>query len=53
MTGLPTEARELLESDALVHLVTINSDGSPHVSGVWVGLDGGEIVSGHMTLARS
>jgi PPOX class probable F420-dependent enzyme len=48
MAQLPAEARELLESDALVHLVTINRDGSPQVSCVWVGLDGDEIVSGHM-----
>jgi PPOX class probable F420-dependent enzyme len=41
-------ARTLLESDALVHLVTLNSDGSPQVSAVWVGLDDDEIVSGHM-----
>jgi PPOX class probable F420-dependent enzyme len=50
MAQLPAEARELLESDALVHLVTINNDGSPQVSCVWVGLDGDEIVSGHMLL---
>jgi PPOX class probable F420-dependent enzyme len=49
MAALPTEARRLLESDALAHLVTINGDGSPQTSCVWVGLDGDEIVSGHMT----
>jgi PPOX class probable F420-dependent enzyme len=48
MPVLTPEARKLLESDALVHLVTLNSDGSPQVSCVWVGLDGDEIVSGHM-----
>jgi PPOX class probable F420-dependent enzyme len=45
-------ARELLESAALAHLVTLNPDGSPQVSGVWVGLDGDEIVSGHMMRHR-
>jgi PPOX class probable F420-dependent enzyme len=45
---LPDSARHLLESDALAHLVTINPDGSPQVSCVWVGLDGDEIVSGHL-----
>jgi PPOX class probable F420-dependent enzyme len=49
MAALPAEARKLLESDALVHLVTINRDGSPQTSCIWVGLDGNEIVSGHMT----
>jgi PPOX class probable F420-dependent enzyme len=42
------EARALLESDALAHLVTLNPDGSPQASAIWVGLDGDEIVSGHM-----
>jgi PPOX class probable F420-dependent enzyme len=49
MAALPAGARTLLESDALVHLVTINRDGSPQISCVWVGLEGDEIVSGHMT----
>src|ERR1700761_8149491 len=48
MTILTVEARELLDSDALVHLVTLNPDGSPQVSCVWVGLDNDEIVIGHM-----
>ncbi len=45
---MPESARRLIESDALAHLVTLNSDGSPQVTCVWVGLDGGEIVSGHL-----
>jgi len=45
---LNADARELLESAALAHLVTLNRDGSPQVSCVWVGLDGEEIVSGHL-----
>ncbi|HKE68847.1 MAG TPA: PPOX class F420-dependent oxidoreductase [Nocardioidaceae bacterium] len=48
MTVLNPSARALLESDALVHLVTLNADGSPQLSCVWVGLDGEDIVSGHM-----
>lgn len=48
MSALHPRARELLESDALVHLVTLNPDGSPQLTCVWVGLDGDEIVSGHM-----
>jgi PPOX class probable F420-dependent enzyme len=48
MAILTVEARALLESDALVHLVTLNPDGSPQVSCVWVGVDGDEIVVGHM-----
>ena len=45
---LSESARRLLESDALAHLVTLNPDGSPQVTCVWVGLDGHEIVSGHL-----
>jgi hypothetical protein len=35
---------------ALAHLVTLNKDGSPQVSIVWVGLDGDETVSAHLNL---
>jgi PPOX class probable F420-dependent enzyme len=49
MTVLPDAARALLESDALAHVVTLNADGSPQVTCVWVGLDGDEIVSGHLS----
>src|ERR1051325_11263506 len=48
MAAIPPEARALLESDALAHLVTINPDGSPQVTCIWVGLDGDEIVAGHL-----
>jgi PPOX class probable F420-dependent enzyme len=44
VTEIPDEARAVLESDALAHLVTSNPDGSAQVSCVWVGLDGSEIV---------
>ena len=43
MDEIPDEARAILESDALAHLVTINPDGSPQVSCVWVGLEDGEL----------
>ena len=48
MSVLPASARAVLESDALAHLVTINPDGSPQVSIVWVGLDGDDVVSAHL-----
>jgi PPOX class probable F420-dependent enzyme len=38
----------VLESDELAHLVTLNRDGTPQVTCVWVGLDGDEIVCGHL-----
>src|SRR6195952_1050472 len=37
-------ARALLDSNAIAQLITINVDGSPQVSGVWIGLDGDELV---------
>ena len=45
---LPDSARALIESGALAHLVTLNRNGSAQVSCVWVGLDEGELVSGHL-----
>lgn len=48
MTDLVPELRELLASGPLAHLTTINADGSPQVTVIWIGLDGNEIVSGHM-----
>ena len=44
MTEIPDEARAILESDALAHLVTSNPDGSAQISCVWVGLEGADIV---------
>lgn len=48
MAMLPDSARDLLESPALAHLVTLEPDGRPQVSCVWVGLDGDEIVTAHL-----
>ncbi|MFC4035356.1 PPOX class F420-dependent oxidoreductase [Streptomyces polygonati] len=49
MSGLPKELRDLIEAGPMAHLTTINADGSPQVTVVWVGLDGDELVSGHMS----
>jgi PPOX class probable F420-dependent enzyme len=49
MTTLPDELRKLIEAGPLVHLATVNPDGSPQVSVIWVGIDGGQLVSGHMS----
>jgi PPOX class probable F420-dependent enzyme len=48
MSVIPESARAVLESDALAHLVTLNPDGSPQVSIVWVGLEGDDVVSAHL-----
>ena len=49
---LSAAARQLLESDALAHVVTINPDGTPQVAIVWVGLEGDEIVAGHLDVGQ-
>jgi PPOX class probable F420-dependent enzyme len=41
---IPPEARALIESDAVAHVVTLNPDGAPQVTAAWVGLEGDEIV---------
>ena len=46
-SSIPRRAK-LIESDRLAHMVTLNPDGSPQVTCIWVGLDGDEIVSGHL-----
>lgn len=48
VSGLPSELRDLIESGPMTHLSTINTDGSPQVTVIWIGLDGDEPVSGHM-----
>ena len=49
MSALGEDAERLIASGRLAHLVTINSDGSPQVSIIWVGLDGDQLVSGHLS----
>ena len=44
--------RQALTAGHPAHVVTLNKDGSPHVSVVFVGLDGDEIVSGHLKLHK-
>jgi PPOX class probable F420-dependent enzyme len=41
-------ARDLIRSGALAHCATVNADGSPQLSVMWVGVDGDELVSAHM-----
>jgi PPOX class probable F420-dependent enzyme len=48
MSALNDAARAAVTSGKIAHLVTLNADGSPQISAVWVGLDGDQIVSGHM-----
>jgi PPOX class probable F420-dependent enzyme len=46
---LTAEVRAVLDGPYLGHLVTVNADGSPQVSIVWIGLVGDEIQIGHFS----
>jgi PPOX class probable F420-dependent enzyme len=41
--AIPDEAKHLFENKDFAHVATLNSDGSPQVSAVWVGLDGDNV----------
>ncbi|HTR74000.1 MAG TPA: PPOX class F420-dependent oxidoreductase [Solirubrobacterales bacterium] len=43
MAAIPDEAKHLLENQHFAHIATINSDGTPQVSPVWVGIDGDQV----------
>ena len=45
---LDVTTRAAVDSGRLVHLVTINPDGTPQVTCVYAGWDGDEIVTGHL-----
>ena len=48
MSELPQALRDLIASGPMAHLSTVNADGSPQVTVIWIGLDGDDLVSGHM-----
>ena len=52
MSIVTPELRALIDSGPLAHVVTINPDGSPQVTVVWIALDGDDVVSGHMSRYR-
>ena len=41
--AIPDEAKHLFENKDFAHIATLNGDGSPQVSAVWVGLDGDNV----------
>ncbi len=49
---LSADVRAALTAGRLGHLATIDPDGSPQVSVVWIGLDGDDIVVGHLMGGR-
>jgi PPOX class probable F420-dependent enzyme len=41
--------KNLIATAPLAHITTLNSDGSPQVTVVWVGIENDEFVCGHMS----
>jgi PPOX class probable F420-dependent enzyme len=46
--ALPDSAKDLIRSGALGHLVTIDGRGAPHVTCVWVAVDGDDLLTAHL-----
>lgn len=45
---IPSEIKVLIESGCPAHLVTLNADGSPQITLVWIGIQGDELVAAHL-----
>ena len=48
--NIPQSIRELIDKGPLAHLTTLNRDGSPQVTLIWVGIENDEFVIGHLAL---
>lgn len=48
MATIPQNVRDALTRAPLVHMVTLNRDGSPQVTGVWLGVDSDTFVTAHL-----
>jgi len=46
--NIPPEIKALIESGCPAHLVTLNPDGSPQMTLVWIGVDGEHLVTAHL-----
>jgi PPOX class probable F420-dependent enzyme len=46
--AMTSAIKEVLRAGRLGHLTTLNADGSPQVSAVWIGVDDEDIVIGHL-----
>jgi len=44
MATIPAGARTFLETGPLAHIVTLNPDGTPHVTLAWAGIEGDRVV---------
>jgi PPOX class probable F420-dependent enzyme len=45
---IPDSIRKIVATGPLSHLTTLNADGSPQVSVVWIGIEDDEFVCAHM-----
>jgi len=45
---LPDSAKQLIRAGALGHLVTLDPDGSPQVTCVWVAVEGDDLMTAHL-----
>ncbi len=50
--NIPQSVREVLAKAPLAHLTTLNKDGSPQVTVVWVGIENEELVIGQVKNIR-
>jgi PPOX class probable F420-dependent enzyme len=48
--NIPQSVRQVIETGPYAHLTTLNPDGAPQVTIVWVGIEGEEFVMGHLAL---
>jgi len=49
---LSASAEDLLASDAVATVATLDPDGSPHLSSAWIGVEDGEVVFGTLNDQR-
>jgi PPOX class probable F420-dependent enzyme len=47
---IPQSVREVIDKGPLTHLTTLNRDGSPQVTVVWVGIENDEFVMAHLAM---
>ena len=47
---IPQTVRDVIAKGPLAQLTTLNANGSPQVTVVWVGIEGEEFVMGHLAL---
>ena len=49
---IPESVRSLVSTGPLAHVTTLNSNGSPQVTVVWIGIEDDEFVSAHLSEHR-